>query len=93
MHLEIVLNNFSWAASDNGSTGALQALGNGSIPLRSTTFMKTKTERIAHEEKYILFLETRLKSANFKANVSEDEFSKTQEKLKKAKLVLKILKT
>jgi hypothetical protein len=55
--------------------------------------MKTKNKRIAHEEKYILFLETRLKSANFKANVSADEFSKTQDKLKKAKLVLKVLKT
>ena len=55
--------------------------------------MKTKTERIAHEEKYITFLETRLKSANFKANVSAEEFNKPQEKLKKAKLVLKILKT
>ena len=29
---------FKWAVSDSGSTGALQALGKGSIPLRSTKF-------------------------------------------------------
>jgi len=55
--------------------------------------MKTNKERIAHEEHYISFLERKLNSANFKKNVSAAEFAATQEKLKKAKLVLKVLKT
>ena len=52
----------------------------------------TKEKRIKQEEDYILFLEKRLNSENFKKNVTQEEYSKTQEKLKKAKLVLKILK-
>jgi hypothetical protein len=52
--------------------------------------MKTK-DRLQHEKDYIDFLEKRLASANFKTNVSAEEFAKTKEKLKKAKLVLKIL--
>ena len=56
-------------------------------------FMKSKKERIEHEEKYIAFLEKRVNSVNFKKNVSAVEFSETQEKLKKSKLILKILKT
>jgi hypothetical protein len=55
--------------------------------------MKTNKDRIAHEEKYIVFLEKKLNSVNFKKNVSAEEFAATQEKLKKAKLVLKVLKT
>lgn len=48
--------------------------------------------RIKHEEAYIEFLTKRVNSPNFKANVSEQEFDKTEAKLKKAKLVLKLLK-
>ena len=55
--------------------------------------MKSNKERILHEEKYVAFLERKLNSVNFKSNVSADEFAATQEKLKKAKLVLKVLKT
>lgn len=55
--------------------------------------MSKQSERVEHEEKYIAFLEKRLGSSNFKANVSADEYAKTEAKLKKAKLVLKILKT
>lgn len=51
----------------------------------------TNQQRIQHEQEYILFLEKRLASVDFKQNVSAEEFSKTQEKLKKAKLVLKVL--
>ena len=54
--------------------------------------MNTKEKRIKQEEDYIAFLEKRLNSENYKKNVSADEYSKTQEKLKKARLVLKILK-
>ena len=48
-------------------------------------------KRVKQEEDYIAFLEKRLASKNFKANVSNEEFDKTAEKLKKARLVLKIL--
>ena len=51
-----------------------------------------KKERIAQEEQYIAFLEKRLASENYKANVEPEEFAKTQEKLKKAKFLLKTLK-
>ena len=54
-------------------------------------FMKANKERIAHEEKYILFLEKRLNSVNYKNNVSAEELAATQEKLKKSKLILKVL--
>jgi len=54
--------------------------------------MNEKEKRIKHEEDYISFLEKRLNSDNFKKNVSKEEFEKTQNKLKKSKLVLKILK-
>ena len=50
--------------------------------------MKT---RLQHEKNYIEFLDRRLKSANFKKNVSPEEFEKTEKKLKKAKLVLRML--
>lgn len=50
--------------------------------------MKSKLEQ--HKD-YIKFLERRLASSNFKKNVSQEEYEKTEAKLKKAKLVLKIL--
>lgn len=54
-------------------------------------FMNDNEKRIKQEQDYIAFLEKRLKSENYKKNVPKEEYVKTQEKLKKAKLVLKIL--
>ena len=48
-------------------------------------------KRIKHEKDYVEFLERRLKSAHFKANVSPEEFAKTEAKLKKARLVMRVL--
>lgn len=50
---------------------------------------KQKFDLKKHKE-YIAFLEKRLASANYKANVSEEEYNKTKSKLDKAKLVLKL---
>lgn len=52
----------------------------------------TNQERIKREEDYVAFLQKRLSSEHYKANVSEEEFDKTKGKYDKAKLVLKILK-
>lgn len=57
--------------------------------------MKKKMSRqqeIRHEEEYIAFLRKRLDSNNFKNNVSEEEYEKTQAKHEKAKLKLRLLK-
>jgi hypothetical protein len=52
-----------------------------------------KTKDILKEtEEYLVFLKKRLDSANYKSNVSEEEFKKTKEKYDKAKLRLKLLK-
>lgn len=48
-------------------------------------------KRIKHEEEYIKFLERRVNSANFKKNVSPEEYEKTEKKLKKARLILRTL--
>ena len=53
--------------------------------------MKPNQRRVDHEKEYVEFLTRRLKSANFKKNVSPEEFDKTEKKLKKAKLVLRML--
>lgn len=53
--------------------------------------MNTNEKRIKHEEDYIKFLENRLRSSNFKKNVSPEEYEATEKKLKKAKLVLRML--
>lgn len=53
--------------------------------------MNSNQKRVKHEENYIKFLENRLRSKNYKKNVSEAEFQKTEQKLKKARLVLKVL--
>ena len=53
--------------------------------------MSTQIKRVQHEQDYIKFLENRLRSANFKKNVSPEEYEKTEQKLKKAKLVLRVL--
>ena len=50
-------------------------------------------KRIQHEKEYIQFLENRLRSANFKKNSTPEEYEKTEGKLKKAKLVLRMLET
>jgi hypothetical protein len=44
-----------------------------------------------HVKEYIAFLEKRLASKNYKDNVSAEDFKLTQEKLKKAKFLLKTL--
>jgi hypothetical protein len=55
--------------------------------------MKNKKENpIKHEEKYVEFLRKRLKSKNFKSNVSSEEFEKTELKYDKAKLKVKMMK-
>jgi hypothetical protein len=53
--------------------------------------MNTK-QRIKHEQEYIQFLERRLASKNFQKNSTPDEIEKTQNKLKKARLVFRTLK-
>ena len=50
----------------------------------------TKNKRLKHEQDYILFLENRLRSPNFKRKATPKEYELTEQKLKKAKLVLKI---
>jgi len=52
----------------------------------------SKQDRITKEQDYIEFLEKRLASENYKANVSSEEYQKTSDKLKKARLVLRMLK-
>jgi len=52
----------------------------------------SKQDRIKKEQDYIEFLEKRLASENYKANVSSEEYQKTSDKLKKARLVLRMLK-
>ena len=54
--------------------------------------MNTNQKRIQHEENYIRFLERRLASNNFKKNATPEEYEETEKKLKKARLILKVLK-
>jgi len=51
----------------------------------------SKQQESRHEEDYIAFLEKRLASKNFRANESEETVKKTEEKLKKARLKLRLL--
>ena len=51
-----------------------------------------KNDRLKHEQDYIKFLETRLASKNFQKNASPEEIEMTEKKLKKARLVLRMLK-
>ena len=53
--------------------------------------MNTNQKRIKHEQDSIEFLERRVKSANYKKNVSPEEYAETEAKLKKAKLILRVL--
>lgn len=53
--------------------------------------MKNKKQNKLEQHKdYIVFLEKRVNSDNFKNNVSKEEYDKTVAKLKKAKLLLKM---
>ena len=54
---------------------------------------KRKPNRIEQEQQYIAFLEKRVASKNFRANVSKEEYNATKAKLKKARLVLKLLQS
>lgn len=54
--------------------------------------MSKQKDRVVHEENYIDFLQKRLASVNYKNNVGLEEYEKSAAKLKKAKLVLKMLK-
>ena len=54
--------------------------------------MNTQQKRIKHEQDYIEFLERRTKSANYKKNVSPEEYATTEAKLKKARLIMRVLK-
>lgn len=51
---------------------------------------KEKQNKLEQHKDYIDFLEKRVNSDNFKNNVSKEEYDKTVEKLKKAKLLLKM---
>jgi len=53
--------------------------------------MNANQKRIQHEKEYIAFLERRLASKHYKANVSSEEYETTEAKLKKAKLVMRML--
>jgi len=55
--------------------------------MKSKKDNKTAVER--HQD-FIVFLEKRVQSENYKANVSKDEYDKTVAKLKKARLKLKL---
>lgn len=52
-----------------------------------------KKSTIEQEEAYVAFLQKRLNSANFKANVSSNEYDETKRKYDKAKFKLKMLKS
>lgn len=48
-------------------------------------------KRIKQMQDYIEFLERRVNSKNYKANVTKEEYEKTVEKLKKERTKLKLL--
>lgn len=52
---------------------------------------KKPRDRRAETEQYVAFLEKRLASKNYRANVSDEEFAETKAKLDKARLVLRML--
>lgn len=53
--------------------------------------MKISQEEIKRNIDYRDFLQKRLNSKNFKANVSEEEYEKTKQKYDKVKLKLKLI--
>lgn len=52
----------------------------------------SKKEKKSEYKDYLSFLEKRVNSANYKSNVSEEEYEKTKQKYKKEKLIQKLLK-
>ena len=46
---------------------------------------------LKHEQEYLEFLRKRISSANFKANVSPEEFEATKKKYDKAKLKVNMM--
>ena len=50
-----------------------------------------KQNRLQHEKEYVEFIKKRLASNHFIENSTPEEIEKTNQKLKKARLVLKIL--
>lgn len=53
--------------------------------------VKKKKNVLAETRQYITFLEKRLASKRYKANVSQEEYDKEKEKLSKARLRVKLL--
>lgn len=53
----------------------------------------SKQDQVKHEQEYIAFLEKRLASPHYKENTPTAVFEMTERKLKKARLVLKLLKS
>jgi hypothetical protein len=53
---------------------------------------KKQKVSLEKEEEYAAFLKKRLESANYKANVTEEEYAKTKAKYDKVKLVIRFLK-
>ena len=52
----------------------------------------SKKQELDDHLKYIEFLKKRLASKNYKANSTDEEYSKTKAKYDKAKLILKFMK-
>jgi len=53
--------------------------------------MKNKTPTLKQRKEYIIFLEKRLNSQNYKNNSRIEEIEKTKKKLDKEKLLVKML--
>lgn len=51
----------------------------------------SKAEQLTQDRQYAEFLKKRLDSKNYKANVTAEEYAKTQAKYDKVKLKLKLL--
>jgi hypothetical protein len=52
---------------------------------------ETIEQRLQREREYLQFLKKRIESKNYRSAVGEEEYEKTREKYKKAKLIVKIL--
>jgi uncharacterized membrane protein YgaE (UPF0421/DUF939 family) len=51
-----------------------------------------KSPTLKQRKEYLAFLEKRINSKNYKNNVSEEEYKKTEKKFDKEKLLIKLLK-
>ena len=58
--------------------------------IRNMKKSKNNKTNIENHQDFIIFLEKRVQSKNYKANVSKEEYDKTVAKLKKARLKLKL---